>query len=288
MKKILIIFSALITLGVSCKKIDQELPKKNGPEIIKQTTAISNFNRQNCTPENPNNPMDNTGLQHNQIIDLTSQQINIYDEGNVQSAIDITNQYTATQYANSQIYIESEDQLESLMHDATNNMSNFVDALDISGNAKNYLNQLFTTLIDTPGISAYCDMKVRILAIEDAIAADGNINNLERKELFSATSIARYSYFYWSNRPEYGEENTERGDRTMLKAGKFLKWLKTGLTAIADAAGGIGGGIAGAKAAEGTGIDPGIGAVAGAIVGGTAASSGMAGLVDKVAGWFGG
>lgn len=287
MKKILIIFSALITFGVSCKKIDHDVITENGDQTITKTMSKLS-NRESCTPENPNNPMDDVGKQHNQAVEFTAQQVNIYDEANVQSAIDITNQHTIGLYPNTSLYITSKDQLESLMHGATSNMSSFTNALEISDKAKGYLSQLFTALLDTPGISEYCDMKIRIVAIEQAITADGSINNLEKTELFSATSIARYSYFYWSNSSAYGEGSIGRGGNPVAQKGKFLKWLKAGLTTVADVAGGIAGGAAGGKAAEGTGIEPKYLVAAGAVVGGTSASVGMAGLVDKVAGWFGG
>lgn len=66
-------------------------------------------------------------------------------------------------------------------------MISFVNQLELSIISKGYVKDVFVVLLDTINVNQYCDVKNKILLIENSIIQDTNIMTSEKEILLAFT-----------------------------------------------------------------------------------------------------
>lgn len=147
----------------------------------------------------------------------------------------------------------------------------YSETLELGEKVKLYLEKLNSIL----SVEAFGDLSVHqeIKVLEETIALENDLSDRELVLLYSATSIASYSYTYWSenyeNWEQLGPGGTSQKSYETGPAGNIVK---------ADVAGGVAG-AAGALAVN-VFVGPGQVAYGGAIVGGAVTGSVYQGIVE--------
>lgn len=216
MKRITAFAAAILLLGssffVSCKKESQS----DIPEPVRKVQKAATVANVSCEdPANPDNPYDQIGYYHNEGVTYV---LNITGNSNPVASSEIaalSNQY-GLQTFNINGTATAAD-IDEVVNDGINEYTSIIDQYSVSDKARAYLYQLMA-IFDDPSETdevEYCPLKDRIVALESTVLQDGTLNNTERRQVLSATSVARYSLYYWMNY-DFPSDNTAR----------LPKWLK--------------------------------------------------------------
>ena len=147
----------------------------------------------------------------------------------------------------------------------------YPESLELGEKVKLYLGKLNVIL----SVEAFGDLSVHqeINVLEETIALENDLSDPELVLLYSATSVAKHSYTYWSenykNWEQLGPNWTSQHSFKTGPAGNIVK---------ADVAGAVAGAV-GALAVN-VAVGPGQVAYAGAIVGGAATGSVYQGVIE--------
>lgn len=263
-RKTLSVLVLSILLVAACSK---QGTKPNDDTSQKQPafSGRSNENSGCGDPSNNSNPWDSVGIYHNYALDYVKKQA-LGGTADLKKYLDYSNNYMVSTFSsrvsNIRELLPSEDQLRTILADSASYYSNFIDKSPYSEGVKLKFKELIGIITDEVGYedADYCDIKVRILEFEEKLLADGSLKTDEKDQVLKASSVARYSLYFWYNEYQASLETSKR---------KWWQWLIVG---VADVAGGIAGGIA-------TGPTV-VGVVAGAVAGAAGASSGAAAVLE--------
>lgn len=129
--------------------------------------------------------------------------------------------------------LPTEEGIRALIGDTTDLFFGVIDHTNYSANCKAQLKRLITIVTDTTSAhySDYCYIKANIVAFETDVLNSTSISQIEKNQLLYASSVARYSAFYWNEK--FHEQN-----QNATNARPLWQWV---VTIAADVAGGIGG-----------------------------------------------
>ena len=262
--KTLSVFVLSILLVVACSK--QNTDKPIDAEKQQPVSSLSSNSNAGCgDPSNSSNSWDSVGVYHNYALEYVKKQA-FGGTADLKQYLDYSNNYMVSTFSsrvsNIRELLPSDDQIKSILNDSASYYSNVIDKSPYSDGVKGKFKELIGIITDEVGYedADYCDIKVRIVEFEEKLLADGSLKTEEKDQVLKASSVARYSLYFWYN--EY-QASLETGKR------KWWQWLIVG---VADVAGGIAGGIA-------TGPTV-VGVVAGAVAGAAGASSGAAAVLE--------
>ena len=263
-RKTLSVLVLSILLVVACSKQGTEKPI-DADQKQPAFSARSNENGGCGDPSNSSNPWDSVGVYHNYALEDVKKHA-LGGTADLKQYLNYSNNYMVSTFSsrvpNIRELLPSEDQITSILADSASYYSNFIDKSSYSEGVKGKFKELIGIITDDIGYedADYCDIKVRILEFEEKLLADGSLKTEEKDQVLKASSVARYSLYFWYNEYQASLETSKR---------KWWQWLVVG---VADVAGGIAGGIA-------TGATV-VGAVAGAVAGAAGASSGAAAVLE--------
>ncbi|OYQ46113.1 hypothetical protein [Flavobacterium aurantiibacter] len=216
-------------------------------------------------PENPANPQDVVGQQHNTVV--SSVMINANNLETIDDYINFSRQEALRQY-NYSSNSPTNEQIKTVIYDVRNNFKNVISNSNFSEESKFQLERFVAIMTDSKFDNDYNALKSEIVNFENDLLRNVLIPSVEKDKLLQVTSIGRYSSFYWFNLMlEIKNENS--AESNVLARRRWWKWALIG---VCDALGAIGGAIAGTPT--------GIAAVGMAVVGGAGASGGAATVLD--------
>lgn len=275
-KKAFIVAIITAALWLSCAKQGLKNEKPELPDNSSSGLATEGGRgggSPDCNnPANPLNPWDSVGIYHNQAMNYVKQQSEGVDK-TLSNYLGFANDYVISLFDRRDTNLPSKlftaSAVESLLSDTTDFYERMINRSSFSRNGKSYLNELISYLKDTSNDNSteYCQLKERVMQVENEIQADEYLGSDEKDKLLMITSVARYSLFHWNN--EY-QGRLSGGETGTEKKRKWWQWLIIG---IADVAGGIVGATVGSPT--------GVGAVAGAVAGAAGASGGAAGAIGE-------
>jgi hypothetical protein len=219
------------------------------------TFLSSNFYAQT----NSLNPYDYAGKIHNDVLDdflknhlkpgMNFDQISQITKKLFLENNDFINSFGQNDYSKIEFNINL---FNECVKDIPNNCKNVISKYSKSENLNLYLNQFLDDIFRFMGRNNEKELHDYILGFEKTII-NSKLTNEEKKQILIATSITRYSNYYWNNTSAMSFKNG---------------WL-------ADAIGGIIGGVVG------TILEPGIGSYAGAVIVAGAASGTVEAIKNK-------
>lgn len=255
-----IIIATFGILVYSCSSDNETSLKSNDSLTSSRIQSMSKVD-----PANPKNNMDICGIRHNIVIEAVmnnSENLRTTDD-----YVKYSNLVFHEKFDNAyRIEDISTKTVTSILADSENNYSNVIESKNFSKQTTAKLKELFALINDSKSDEnlTYRAIRTKIIAFEDQILASTEMTEDDKNEVLKASSIARHTLFFWSQR--FGDSSTVNS--LGLKR-RWWQWLVIG---IADVAGGVAGATAGSPT--------GVGAVAGAVAGAAGASSGAASLVD--------
>lgn len=272
----LMIFGFVSLLFISCEK----------SKGIVNNESLNGNNSYLCdVPNNLLNVLDSVGELHNMNLELIMNQVSTNGDNLAYEANALAKAWTLYRYGESYLpYIYSVNEIDDLLLEIEDTMISFVNQLELSIISKGYVKDVFVVLLDTINVNQYCDVKNKILLIENSIIQDTNIMTSEKEILLAFTSIGRHSYYYWFNHFELNEDGYELYNGN--EESRVRRWFKAGAAAIGDAACGIASGAAANKNTDPNVANRDVIIGAASITGAVSASATAAGLVDRVFDWF--
>lgn len=188
MKKLLLAIApvtAIVLFSLGCQR-EKTVPVSSAGSNLK--TMSSDV----CTPENSDNPEDAIGLEHNRRLNGILSSPYLYGHSYAQIA------YAARMWCEANdITPDEADMSISVMttvdEDYPNNFENVIASLDMSDDAKGYLNYLRSFGEDYPDDIDFCTYKELLLSQEAEIVASTSLSESEKTMLLRGYSIARYS-----------------------------------------------------------------------------------------------
>lgn len=211
---------------------------------------ILNFNIGNAQ-SNPNNPYDYVGSIHNEILTEFYKTRKENKSNTIQENIDKISLLTTSNknfnkhFTNKNFNWATSKLFTDTAKDAPSRLSNVINNLKISKQAKNLSIQLLDIVLDND----YKDLNKfynLIIEFENSII-NSKLNNDEKEHLLCSSSIARYSAFL-----AFGNSQNNDGVQSKSKGSGWRIAADVGGGILGWAFGGVAGGIAGA--AFGTGL----------------------------------
>lgn len=183
----------------SCSNDEENYDNFNG--------SVHYSSKSQITPANPRNVYDHAGKDHNNLLDKIIVKIR-KDYGSVNKPSDaqvydiIGNVLVAEGLFVNVSNFKSEipiSMLNNILKDTAGLYPKIISSLNISGTSKALIGEMFGDLYLLVGTSdEYIDYKSVIMEKEEEII-NTNIAPSEKEKLLIATSIARYSLYYWFN-----------------------------------------------------------------------------------------
>jgi hypothetical protein len=222
LKSLLLLATVGLLPFASCKKTSQTATVSS----TQKTLHLSDYVYSQDDAANPNNPYDNVGFQHNNILQATR---SIWTN----SSKTFNDVYTgeATYYHNNvdaTVVVPQESSMQALYNtliaDVTNWESNTIASSNLSATGKSYANQLFGCLANIDPNAYYADFKNNVIAVEGQISQNQSLSSDEKQRLLTMASVLRHSTLYWLN--ESVGQNTDGsnpcGCRIFKKIGSWL------------------------------------------------------------------
>ena len=185
---------------ISCSLLFACNKKETGDVTKISRTKTPAMRLSQCDPGNEENPYDTSGILHNDALDYIRSQ----DPSNLSEIVDALRDWEANQYG------------VALTSDTTNmrgwleHYPTFLDESSYSTELKDALISLQEEVHDMSIYSGdyadFCTFKANIVAFEDDVLGNSALTSGEKAIVLRASSIARYSCFYWT---EYGPSTPE-------------------------------------------------------------------------------
>ncbi len=220
-------------------------------QVIIIAVLILNFNIGNAQ-SNPNNPYDYAGIIHNEVlIDFyktrkENQNSTIQENIDKISVLTNSNKKFKKHFANTNFNWATSKLFIETSKDAPSRLSNVIDGLKISAQAKILSKQLLDIVLDNDykDLTKFYNL---IIQFENSII-NSKLNDDEKEYLLSSSSVARYSAFLAFD----NSTGNSNGVQSKAKGGGWRIAADVGGGLLGWAFGGLAGGIAGA--AFGTGL----------------------------------
>lgn len=191
MKNYLMIAALALTLA-ACKKNEPLVPVSGQSKTAIFSSAVAD------PAANPANPFDDAGRLHNSALSYVLTHIKSIDQSRVDEVLKVTSRYVADSLK-STLPDRAIDAAKALIADDQHQYENEIDRAPLSETAKQYAQVLVK--IFSGGDGSLDQFKSTIVALEARIIADKTLDEQERKSLLSATSVARYSLYFWMHSP---------------------------------------------------------------------------------------
>lgn len=192
MKNYLMIAALTLTLA-ACKKNEPLVP------VTGQSKTASFFNAIADPAANPANSFDNAGRLHNSELSFILTHVQNIDQSKVDEVFRFASIYAADSL-NSPLPDSAIDAVKALIADDQHQFENELNRAPLSETAKQYAQVLVKMFSGSDG--SFDQFKSTIVALEARIIADKALDEQEQKSLLSATSVARYSLYFWMRSPQ--------------------------------------------------------------------------------------
>lgn len=179
----------VVTLLAACKK--EERPAS----VVTQSKTHTVINAVNDPAANPLNPYDDAGRAHNKGLSFVLTHIRSIDRSKVDEVLKVTSQY-ATDSLKSSLPTDATTAVKELIADDKNQYENEISHSKLSETGKQYAHVLVKIFAGDRGRS-FEQLKSTIVALESNVLADKALSTADRQSLLSASSVARYSLYYW-------------------------------------------------------------------------------------------
>lgn len=211
--------------------------------------------------ENSKNKYDYVGSLHNEIL---GELVTKYDVAKMSlpeieekvKIIALSNKNYTERFKDAPYVSLSEKDIQNGIADYPNKFVNIVNKSNVSEEAKEKLNELISHLLENGEQMSSKELFNYIVSFEDKVI-ESNLKEEEKGLILSATSVARYSNYFWTVK-EPVKSSTSR----------FWHWF-------GDLLGGVAGGVAGSF------IEPGVGTYAGAVIGAGVVSGSIKAIEDS-------
>lgn len=222
MKQTLLKVSACLLLAVTaftaCKKtpVEQAKTKAQASLMAKDLDDAAN----------PNNPYDDVGYEHNEVLQGTRA---IWTDQNrtLQSVYDGVQQYIVQNVSNDVHPVDMQmmqNVYNEIGNDEQSNCANYIANAPISQQAKVYVTTLESLISNPDQNFMYADVKNSIIAVEANIMQDQGLTEGDRQMLLTSASVLRHSILFWIN--ESGNQNPAGSNPCQLRVFMNFKfWL---------------------------------------------------------------
>lgn len=153
---------------------------------------------ENASPDNPLNPYDFVGKEHNRLLAMVKQCIEDGGENSIRGRnlflMKHTNTHTSVEDLDKAVY--------QVIADTASRYLGNLSRLSISGDAKTAIVRIYRQVKTIKDNGEFSTFKSQLVKMEDGFLKSPGFSESEKQLLLSAASVARYSAYYWLNDEE--------------------------------------------------------------------------------------
>lgn len=206
---------------VSCSKKDKINDAAAGTQPVGHVIA-----EDNASPDNPLNPYDFVGREHNRLLAKVKQYLESGGDNSIRGRnlflMNHTNTHTNVEELDKAVYY--------VINDTASRYRGNLSRLPISRDAKNAILHIYQQVKTVKDNGEFSVVKSRLVRMEDDLLKSSGFSENEKQLLLSAASVARHSTYYWLNDDEL---NTSADGRTAAR-GFFWKLIRAVGAATTD------------------------------------------------------
>ncbi|WP_346238690.1 hypothetical protein ABDK00_004550 [Niabella insulamsoli] len=222
MKTLKLLLLMAVSVGiVSCSKKEKISDAAAQPQPFGHVIA-----EENASPDNPLNPYDFVGREHNRLLAMVKQYIESGGDNSIRGRNLFLMNHTST-HTNVE---ELDKAVYHVINDTASRYRANLSRLPISRDAKNTIVGIYQQVKTVKDNGEFSVVQSRLVRMEDDLLKSSGFSENEKQLLLSAASVARHSTYYWLNDDEL---NTSVDGRTAAR-GFFWKLIRAVGAATTD------------------------------------------------------